>query len=233
MLKTTAAASMLALTTLGLQWDGPPSRPPQPVQPQQAGQALKEERMILEYNATLDEAVLRVEAESEEVLDHVQVTKPSGERLFALQASSGTERGLSSFKIELQEGSLAGILATFTEGDYQIHGQTVRGLLAHGSAELSLALPGAPRLVYPYSGAVNVPTSRLVVRWVAERGVSGYRIQLEQGENDGLVVQLPPGQDSLQVPDGFLMRGTETQLEIAAIGPNGNRTVAEVVFTTR
>ncbi len=232
MLKITVAASMLALTSLGLQWDGP-SRPPQPAVPQQGDQALKEERMILEYNATLDEAVLRVEAESEEVLDHVQVIKPGGERLFALQTSSSSQRGLSSFKIELQEGSLDSILAANVEGAYQIRGQTVHGRLAHGSAELSLALPAAPRLVYPYSGAVNVPTSRLVVRWVPERGVSGYRIQLEQGENDGLVIQLPPGQDSMQVPDGFLMRGTETQLEIAAIGPNGNRTVAEVVFTTR
>ena len=44
---------------------------------------------------------------------------------------------------------------------------------------------------------------------------------------------LPPGKNSLQIPDGFLARGAETKLEIAALSANGNRTVAEVSFTTR
>jgi hypothetical protein len=63
--------------------------------------------------------------------------------------------------------------------------------------------------------------------------VAAYRVQLEQGESDGLAVNLPPEQDSFRVPDGFLARGTETQLEIAAIGPNGNHTVVEIAFTTQ
>jgi hypothetical protein len=221
MFKTTIALSLLALTAIAWQQQNPRfSRP------------LKEEKMILEHNVTLGEAVVRVEAESEEELDRVQILKPDGERLLVLEAPNGTVRGLSGFKLELQEASLATILATYTEGTYDIRARMAGGKVAQGRAVLSFDLPPAPRLVYPFEGAL-VPTSGLVVRWLADRSAAGYRIQLEQGETDGLAIQLPPGRNSLVIPDGFLASGVETQLEIAALGANGNRTVAEVHFTTR
>jgi hypothetical protein len=220
MLKT-VAITMLALTASGLQRQGPRSTYP-----------LKEERMILEHNVTLGEAVVRIEAESEEELDRIQVDRPNGERLFLLEAPDGRARGLSGFEIELQETTLASIVASYAEGTYDIRARTASGQLARGSANLSLELPRAPRLIYPYEGAL-VPSSKLVVYWHADPSVGSYRLQLEQGESDGLAIQLPPGKSSLQIPDGFLMRGTETQLELAAIGPTGNRTVVEVRFTTR
>ncbi len=226
-MKTTLAISLLALTAIG--WQQQSSKPTHLV----SALPLKEEKMILEYNVTLGEAVVRVEAESEEEMDLVQVSKPDGEHLFVLEAQNGTVRGLSGFKIELQEGSLESILATYAEGAYDIRARTARGKTAQGRAMLSLDLPPAPRLIYPYEGAVNVASSGLVVHWRNDRWAKGYRIQMEQGENDGLVIQLPPGKDSLQVPDGFLAKGTETQLELAAIGSNGNRTVTEIHFTTR
>lgn len=222
MFKTTISISLLALTAVGWQ-----SQNPRPV-----SILLKEERMILEHNVTLGEAVVRFEAESEEDLGRVQVNRPNGERLFALEAPNAT-RGLSGFKIELQEGSLESILSTYAEGAYDIRARAASGRTALGSAVLSLDLPPAPRLIFPYEGAEDVSTSRLVVYWRPERWVTGYRIQMEQGESDGLVVQLPAGRSSLQIPDGFLAPDTETQLEIAAIGSNGNRTVVEVNFTTR
>ncbi|MSR61588.1 MAG: hypothetical protein EXS08_03955 [Planctomycetes bacterium] len=221
MFKTSLVLSCVALTALGWQQTSPRSSLP-----------LKEERMMLEYNVTLGEAVLRVEAESEEDLGRVQVSKANGDCLFVLEAPSGAVRGLSGFKIELQEGSLADILANYPEGLYSIRARTAGGKVALGSALLLLDLPPAPQLVYPFEGAV-VPVSGLVVRWLADRQASGYRVEMEQGESDGLVIQLPPGKNSLQIPDGILARGAETKLEIAALSANGNRTVAEVSFTTR
>lgn len=221
MLKPLLALSSLALTILALQKAYPRS-----------GLPLKEEKMILEYNSTLGEAVVRVEAESEEELGRVQVSKPDGERLFMLAAPSGTPGGLQGFKIELQEGSLTSMLSTYAEGTYDIRAWTTSGKLAQGEAMLSLDLPSAPRVIYPFEGAI-APHSGLVVHWLADRSASGYRVQMEQDENDGLVIQLPPGRSSLRIPDGVLARGTETQLEVAALGSNGNRTIAEVHFTTR
>jgi hypothetical protein len=97
----------------------------------------------------------------------------------------------------------------------------------------SHALPAPALIHYPRAGAVDVPASKLLVSWTPDRSASRYRVSLEQGENDGLTVELPAGSHSFQVPDGVLARNTETQLEIAAIGRNGNRTLVEVPFTTR
>lgn len=222
MYKSILVISLLSLTAMGWQRQG-----------LRSGPRLKEERMIIEHNVTLGEAVVRVEAESEEELDRVQVTRPDGEHLFVLTASNGPVHGLSGFKIELQETSLESIFATYAEGGYDIRATTRSGRWAQGTAVLSLDLAPVPRVLYPQEDAVGVSTSNLVVRWVADRHASGYRLQLEQGETDGLAIQLPPGSHSFRVPSGFLLRGVETQLELAAIASNGNRTVTEIHFTTR
>jgi len=220
MFKTTLL-SLLTLTALAWQQERPRSSRP-----------LKEERMTLEYNATLGEAVVTVEAESEGELERIQVEKPGGERLFVLESPIGSLPGLSGFKIELTEGTLPSILATYAQGTYDIRARTAGGGFAVGSATLSLELPAAPLVLVPHEGAL-VPGAGLVVRWLADRSASGYELQLEQDENDGLTIHLPPGRSSFAIPEGFLAGGTATQLEIAALGSNGNRTVSEVHFTTR
>ena len=57
--------------------------------------------------------------------------------------------------------------------------------------------------------------------------------QMEQGETDGVNIQVPKGKSTLRIPPGILAPGTETQLEIAAVGANGNKTLVEIPFTTR
>lgn len=219
MVKSSFTLALVALTSLG--WMQERRRPIVP---------LGEGSMTIESTVG-GETVVRIEAESEEELEHVRVKKPGGESF--LELSSANERGLSGLMIELRETSLETLLASYTEGAYQIRATTLAGNLAVGSAQLSFALPAAPRVVYPPQGASGVRTSGLTVLWLADRSVAGYRVQLEQGETDGLAVNLPPGRSSFRIPDGFLARGTETQLEIAAIGHNGNRTVVETVFTTQ
>ncbi len=221
MLKATMTLTVLALAALGAQqerrW---------PVLP------LKEEAAILEYTATAGEAVVRVEAESEEELDGVQVHDPEGGLILELQAGRGKDRGLSGFVVETRESSLEELFETYPEGAYDLLASTVQGRPARGRAVLSHALPAAPRVIYPYEGAVKVPSSRLLVRWVPDAGAVRYQVSTEQDENDGLTVELPGGSSSFLVPDKILRPGTRTQLEIAAIARNGNRTLVEVNFTT-
>jgi len=86
---------------------------------------------------------------------------------------------------------------------------------------------------YPQDGSTGVPSQGLVIEWERDPDAVGYRVHLEQGDNDGLVIELPRGPCRLAVPDGFLRPDRETTLEIGVIGMAGNTTVTEVSFTTR
>ena len=75
--------------------------------------------------------------------------------------------------------------------------------------------------------------SGIVVSWTSDPSTVAHRVILEQDENDGLVVQLPAGANEFRVPDGFLLPGTETHVEVGAVAANGNTTLVEVGFSTR
>jgi hypothetical protein len=177
------------------------------------------------------EAILRLVAESERQLEQVRIFRPDGGNLIELGADTGVQHGVSGLEIELREPDLATLLANYAEGAYDIQALSVRGDLALGSARLSFDLPAAPRILHPRPGAV-VHGSGLTVYWRGDGAADSYEVQLEQGDDDGLRIRLPPMQSSFRVPDRFLRPGTETSLEITAIGENGNRTVSEVLFMT-
>ena len=220
MIKSTVTFVGICLVALGGQQQEPQSR-----------LQLKEETMILEYHATLDEAVVIIQAETEVGLDRVEVTSPNGTPILSIRASRGRDLGMSGFTVESGEFSGAAFLENFTEGRYQIQARTVGGEPAVGRAHLSHQLPAPPAVLYPQPGAVDVPPN-LVVGWIPDAAAARYQVILEQGDNDGLQVELPAGSSTLQIPDGVLAPGTETLLEVGAILPNGNRTLVEIVFTT-
>jgi hypothetical protein len=193
---------------------------------------LKEESMVIEYNAALDEAALRVEAESESALDRVEVRDPSLELVFQLAAEDKKGLALSGFHIESRELSPEELWQSYPEGSYDLRAHTVGGRTMRGHADLWHQLLPPAEILYPLEGAVNVPTSGLVVRWTSNPDAAGYRVELELDENDGLTVELPRGSNSFHVPDGLLASGAELKVEVAAIHRNGNRTLAEVHFTT-
>jgi hypothetical protein len=204
----------------------------QSAQGPQSALRFKEEHMTLEYSPANGIASVVVEAETEESVGNVQVSLPGGSSSFKLRAENGRRLALSAFKLESQESDLATILDAYPEGTYELRGRTLAGLSVTGSAEFSHVLPAAPVLLYPRDGARGIPTTGLTVTWAADGGAVAYRIVLEQGENDGLTAQVSGGSNSLHVPDEVLAPASDYHLEIAAIGPDGNRTVAEVSFTT-
>jgi len=193
---------------------------------------LKEETMVLEYSATLGEAVALLEAESEETINRVEIRNPLGAAVLELRAPEGKNLGLSGFKVETGESSVELLLETYPPGMYRFRARTADGQFLLGSAVLSHELPAAPEVLYPTDGAVDVPTTDLTVSWVVDPQATGYRLVVEQGETDGLVVDLPAGKGSFQVPDGILAPSTRSHVEVGAIGPNGNCTLVEVAFRT-
>ena len=192
---------------------------------------LKEEAMTLEYTAALDEAVLIVEAETESGLGRVEVHGPGGEPLFNLRRGDAQNFALSGFVVETRETSAKSVFRAYPEGVYDIRAWTVEGQRLDGSATLSHDLLPAPIAVYPFEGAVNVSTTPLVV-WINDPEATGYRVVLEQNDNDGLMAELSAGTNSFHVPAGILAPDTKSQLEIGAIGANGNSTLVEISFFT-
>jgi hypothetical protein len=189
------------------------------------------ESITIEWNPR-HEAVIHISVDSEDDLARVQILRPDGRRLGQFDAPDHPERGLASLDVELREPDLDSLRANYSEGLYALRAATADGRVALGSATLSFSLPPATRIAYPRPDSL-VPSSNLTIAWQPEPGVTGYELQLEQSENDGLRVRLPPARSSFQVPDGVLRPGAETSLEIASIAANGNRTVVEVIFTTQ
>lgn len=223
MKKRVIGGAVLALACVGWRTVTVPAEP---------AMRFKEEALSLKYCATTGEAAIVVEAECEESLSRVEVWSPAGSPMLRVSGVQGFGSALSGFVVETQEGALSSITQSFAPGAYALRGRTLAGETVVGSAELSHDLPPAPTLLYPVEGAGNVPTSNLSVSWVADPGVSSYRVALEQGENDGLVITLPPGSSSFQVPDGFLQSNVRSQLELTAVAASGNRTSVEIFFRT-
>jgi hypothetical protein len=195
--------------------------------------SFKEERLLLEYSPSADEAVLLMEAESEEGLGRVEVRDPDGRPLLRLWTAKPQQLALSGLRVETLEASPALLLADYPEGLYDLRAVTLDGSTMLGCAALSHELLPAPVVTWPLQGMEGIPTAGLLVTWVPDPDAAGYHVVLEQDENDGLMVNLPPGAGELRVPDRLLRGGTETKLEVGAVGANGNITLAEVVFTTR
>ena len=223
MYKSTIALAVVTLAPLG--WQQELQQFPPYLQ-------LKDEQMILEYDANTDEVVVIVEGESEEALIQVEVRTPSGSPIIKLTSQETQGLALQSFMVETLESSYAEVLQAFAEGIYDIRARTVDGEPMLGSVALSHALPPAPVITYPVEGDTNVPTSNFTVSWVPDPEASGYRVSLEQNDNDGLTVELPAGTGVFHVPDGILKPGTRTFVEVGAIGLNGNCTLVEVGFRT-
>ena len=222
MIKQTIALTAIALAAFGWQ-DGQGRRPVH---------SLKEESMTFEYTATANEAAIVFKAETEESLEGVEIRNSLGQRAFSLRAGSGMEQGISGFVVQTAEGTPESLMARFPAGEYQITGETADGGRATGKARLSHQLPLPPIVLRPVEGEIGVSTTEQFL-WIADPEAAGYVVTLEQDDNDGLVVKLPPGTSSFRVPVGVLESGKETQFEVGAIGKNGNCTLVEVEFVTR
>ena len=222
-----SAVSLAALTLAALSWNQVPalrtSEPPM---------TLKEESLTLEYNATVGDVVVKANAECEVALDRVEVRNPHGSAIFNVRSQGGRGIALSSLKLETQESDLATLCLICPEGHYDMRAVTVDGRAVLGGAELTHELPAVPEILFPLDGDHGI-APEVTVRWALDPQADGYRVTLEQDENDGLVVNLPPGNNSFTVPAYVLAPQRRTRLEVGAIGPNGNTSAVEVLFRTR
>lgn len=219
MLKTMSALSLLFLATVSGS-----SRPPR------LAAAPLEARLWLESHPG-KEVVLKLAAESEDELLVLRVMGPDGRELAHVDARGADSSGLSSLELEFRELELPALLATYAPGTYVLTAATVDGALSTAMARFDPELPPATRILQPLDGELVSPAN-VTVRWTPQPEASAYEVRIDQGDNEGIVIKLPPLQNALQVPDGWLAHGMDTVVEVAVIGANGNQTLAEVQFTT-
>lgn len=220
MKKSTITLAAIALAALGAQSPGPGYEA-----------RLRGETMSLDYDATSGESSLVVEAESEDSLKWAEIQSPSGVPIFKVRALRAPNIALSGFRVEARDVGSAPLFQTYPAGIYAMRARTTSGAMELGRAALSHQLPAAPVVTSPLDGAVSVPTN-LSVTWTPDPSAVGWRVILEQDENDGLSLKLPAGSSSFQVPAGVLASGKETHLEVGAIESHGNCTHVQVTFTT-
>jgi hypothetical protein len=209
---------------------------------------LQDARIVIESNATAGEALLSIAADSAAELVRFEVLDPRGELALALRVPRGVRHALQAprsqvapavlggFYMELVEPGLAELFAAYPAGTYVFRAWTESGELVSASAELAHELLPPPIVLQPndgiWMGARTTPT----VHWVPDRAARGYRVRLEQGEDEGdddeLSVELPAGSDSFRIPPGFLQPGKPTHLEVGVVSVSGNTTFREIVFRT-
>lgn len=231
--KPSLPLTLLALAPAFLGVPGPDRRP----EPRRLDETprealrLKEEAMTIEYLPAIDEATLVMSAESEASLNRIQLVRPDGRSVLRMQCGDDEALELQGYNLEAREVGFAQFLRNYPAGRYDVRAWTVDGQVVTGHAILEHGLLREPAVLYPTPGAEDVPTN-LTVGWLPVEGAVAYQVTLEQNENDGLVVRLPADSGSLVVPPGVLAPGTESHVEVGAIGANGNRTLVEVEFTT-
>ena len=115
----------------------------------------------------------------------------------------------------------------------QVLGDDDRRLHAiHRVVALLSALP-APVILFPGEGSRGVPTAGFTATWQAIAGAEAVRVQVEVEETAAAIaVDLPGHATSFHVPGDFLQPRVLYTMDVIGIAENGNRTVADVQFTT-
>ena len=189
-------------------------------------------RIIVEHNATNGDAALIVEADTHTPLSMLELRNLDGAPMLRLQSRAGQLLGLGTFTVESADGDLPGLMARCPAGVYPMYAKLSNGRRAWGEALLSHEMPAAPQILWPTAGAL-VDGDALTLSWVAAPGAIEYRIGLEQGDTDTMIVRVAGGTESLIVPPGVLAPGQLSKVEVIAVGANGNRTAVEVEFAAQ
>jgi hypothetical protein len=192
-------------------------------------QTLAESRMYLEYDATNDEAVVVVEADSDSQLSTIAVRDPNGALAFKTAGSAF----VSQARLECGKRPLAELRAAFAPGRYEIVGRTASGEVEHGLVVLQHTLPATPVILEPASSQIGVEAAKMVVSWLTDSSAESHRVVIEQDEKDGLTAIVPKGVTSLAVPSGIVEPGRRVRVEVAAIAGNGNVSIVEIECSTR
>jgi hypothetical protein len=236
-----------------------------------AQEEFAETEVIIEINATDGDAGFHALLDAD-AWQRVSIAAPGGQELFTTSVQGVlAQQGLTEIFFESAEPlcaadedepetpvvPLAEFLARFPPGEYRLTGTSAEAGELEGAAELTHALPAAPRIV-TFDGATVTWTKGTdlgrcdddtlvadgTIADPAEVQVTGWEVAVEPEEDEAsqplrvFSVRLPPTEQaimSVAVPpeflDAYVAQGiTEFKVEVGAIEASGNRTFAEEVF---
>lgn len=169
----------------------------------------------------------------DEGLTELTVVSPDNRKVVHFSVSAAT-LGMRQFRFESPEPESYEMLkAAYPEGMYTFSGTTASGAKLKATALLNHTLLGTCSFVHPRGGANGVGAKDLTISWTPVANVSSYIIYLEQDESDITIsARLRGSVNSFDVPNGFLLPGTEYTLGIGTVTAEGNTTIVETTFMT-
>lgn len=195
-------------------------------------------KVYWEYNASANDLGVHVSLDAED-WRRLRILKPNRRTIFEVEGRGAYhELGMTELFFEgaepsLDEFPLAGLLARFPEGEYEIKGRTVDGTVLESDVMFSHAIPDGPAV----SAEVG-PGDSLIISWTPvtapppgfpDRPINivGYQVIV------GLfLVTVPATTTSVTVPPEFvasLASGTQP-FEVLAIEASANQTLTEGTF---
>jgi len=189
-----------------------------------------------EQNATDGdfEAVFEIKG-GKEGLAKLTVVSPDGRTVIDFTAPDApTFLGIRQFRFETPEPrDLKSLTSAYPAGVYSFAGATAAGERLQGKATLSHTLPATVSFLRPKADARVVGAKNLKVAWTPVKNAAAYMIKIEQSKlGFNLTSTLPGSASTFAVPDDFLRPGTEYQLAIGTVSPQGNISFVETTFTT-
>jgi hypothetical protein len=200
---------------------------------------IEEVGIILEYNATDEDAEIVLTMDADLPLARIVVLSPDRDRdgdrkpVLSLSSSNTKNLGLKELLVETPEPSLEQVLASYPEGRYIFRARTEAGDIARGSAVLEHDLLDAPEIANPADESTGVPVNGVVAEWNAVAGAVAYKLELEQEDLEiVLTADVPADATTFAFPTGWLVPNSEYAFGIAAVSEDGNLTVTEIHFVT-
>jgi hypothetical protein len=189
--------------------------------------------LFIEFNSTDNDAGIQLFLDGD-AWKTLTIRDPSGTKILSIKASGGLgDLGLTELFFEGGEPSPEEVLAAFPEGEYQVEARTIEGELLVGTADLSHDFLPAP--VFSPSGGAVVDRNNTVVTWEAVPGAIAYEVIVENEDlGISMTFRVPASTSplSLPLPPALLLPNTEYDIEVLAIGANGNKTITESNFVT-
>jgi hypothetical protein len=192
-------------------------------------------RVQFEQNATDGDFEVVFEAKGgSEGLAKLNVIAPDGRTVVDFTAPDASMLGIRQFRFESPEPKdVASLKAAYPAGVYTFSGTTASGLKLQSKPILNHTLPAAVSFLQPKAEAAGVAVKNLEITWTHVKNVAAYIVYIEQDElGVEVTARLPGSATMFDVPDGFLLPGTEYTLGIGAETAEGNASYVETSFTT-
>lgn len=192
-------------------------------------------RVHFEQNATDGDVEVVFEAKGgAEGLAKLKVTSPDGRTIVDFTAPDVSTLGIRQFRFESPEPKdVKSLKAAYPEGVYTFEGVTASGSKLNGQDTLNHQLPGTASFLLPEAEAADVAIQNLKITWKPVKNLSAYIIYIEQDDLDvSFTAKIPGTASTFDVPDGFLLPGTEYMLGIGTVTKEGNASYVETTFVT-